>query len=249
MARGIANTPEAIKEGRDPEGKVWDPYAREWVAYDLEAEAADVLPVSDEDFLRRLAAAEKDKFREMQEKHLGHALPEEMDAEAFLKFLHDDGTTDAGGQQAGHGKPADAAAYGVKETELYDVLGVAPDATPAQIKKAYYKKAQELHPDKNPDDPTAKERFQRVGEAYVILSDEKLRANYDKHGKDGVSDAPQMDSAALYAMIFGSEKFERYIGELQMATMTRGRQQQVPEVLASFRQTKREVQCAKELVA
>ena len=112
--------------------------------------------------------------------------------------------------------PTDPKAYGVKETELYDVLGVKPDATANQIKKAYYKKAQVLHPDKNPDDPDANAKFQKVGEAYQILSDENLRANYDNYGRDGVDDAPKMDSSALYAMIFGSEKFFKYVGELQV---------------------------------
>ena len=50
----------------------------------------------------------------------------------------------------------------VKETELYDLLGIAPDATASEIKKAYRKTALRLHPDKNADDPSATERFQDV---------------------------------------------------------------------------------------
>ena len=53
------------------------------------------------------------------------------------------------------------------ETGLYEVLGVAHDDTPAQIKKAYYVKARNLHPDKNPD-PAAKEQFQAVSNAYQV---------------------------------------------------------------------------------
>jgi len=55
----------------------------------------------------------------------------------------------------------------VKETELYDVLGVSPTATASEIKKAYYKLARETHPDKvGSTDPQAKEKFQKVGHAY-----------------------------------------------------------------------------------
>ena len=57
-----------------------------------------------------------------------------------------------------------------------------------------------------------------------------------------------MDSSALYAMIFGSEKFYKYVGELQMATMMqKGGEEDIPEPLMAFKQTKREVQCAVDL--
>ena len=74
----------------------------------------------------------------------------------------------------------------VKETEYYDVLGVATDATEGKIKKAYYIQARKWHPDRNKSDE-AKVKFQAIGEAYQVLSDEKLRAVYDREGKDGLS--------------------------------------------------------------
>lgn len=56
------------------------------------------------------------------------------------------------------------------DNELYHVLDVEVDATPAQIRKAYYRMAQKYHPDKHPDDPEATEKFQQVGQAYQYVS-------------------------------------------------------------------------------
>jgi len=66
------------------------------------------------------------------------------------------------------------------EKDFYKVLGVPKDASAADIKKAYRKLAQKLHPDANPGDKTAEERFKEVGRAYGVLSDPKKRAEYDE---------------------------------------------------------------------
>jgi molecular chaperone DnaJ len=66
------------------------------------------------------------------------------------------------------------------EKDFYKVLGVSKDASAADIKKAYRKLAQKLHPDANPGDKTAEERFKEVGRAYGVLSDPKKRAEYDE---------------------------------------------------------------------
>lgn len=65
---------------------------------------------------------------------------------------------------------------------LYDIIGVPPTATQDEIKHAYRKKAMQLHPDRNQDDPNATEKFQQLSEAYEILKDPAKRERYDKFG-------------------------------------------------------------------
>ena len=66
------------------------------------------------------------------------------------------------------------------EKDFYAILGIAEDASAADVKKAYRKLAQQLHPDANPGDRTAEERFKEVGRAYSVLSDPKKRSEYDE---------------------------------------------------------------------
>ncbi|KAH0530608.1 hypothetical protein TsFJ059_005213 [Trichoderma semiorbis] len=105
----------------------------------------------------------------------------------------------------------------VVDTAYYDTLGVSPTASELEIKKAYRKMAIVHHPDKNPNDPTAHEKFQAIGEAYQVLSDGELRKAYDKYGKDHAK--PQegfVDPAEFFSAIFGGEAFVDWIGEISL---------------------------------
>jgi DnaJ domain len=105
----------------------------------------------------------------------------------------------------------------VKDRSLYDLLSVEPDASAAQIKKAYYVMAKKCHPDKHPDDPGAHDQFQKLSEAYQVLSDAEKRAKYDKYGLDSVvgSDADSfMDASMFFNSLFGGDKFDDIIGEM-----------------------------------
>lgn len=71
--------------------------------------------------------------------------------------------------------------------DYYEVLGVGREATLKEIKSAYRKLAVECHPDRNPDDPEAEEKFKEAAEAYAVLSDDDKRARYDRFGHRGVA--------------------------------------------------------------
>ncbi len=70
--------------------------------------------------------------------------------------------------------------------DYYEILDVKRNATQAEIKSAYRKKALQYHPDKNPGDPTAEEKFKEAAEAYEVLGNEQKRARYDQYGHAGV---------------------------------------------------------------
>src|SRR2546426_6715047 len=69
-----------------------------------------------------------------------------------------------------------------KKRDYYKVLGIAQNAPKEEIKRAYRKLAVKFHPDKNPGDPHAEEKFKELGEAYDVLIDADKRAAYDRFG-------------------------------------------------------------------
>ena len=74
-----------------------------------------------------------------------------------------------------------------KKRDYYQVLGVEKTATQDEIKKAYRKLAMKYHPDRNPGDKAAEEKFKEAAEAYEVLHDENKRKRYDMHGHEGLS--------------------------------------------------------------
>ena len=74
-----------------------------------------------------------------------------------------------------------------EKRDYYEVLGVGKDADAKEIKKAYRKLAMKYHPDKNPGNKEAEEKFKEINEAYEVLSDEEKRSTYDRFGHDGLN--------------------------------------------------------------
>ena len=77
----------------------------------------------------------------------------------------------------------------IMSENFYDILGVKKSASQDEIKKAYRKQALKYHPDKNPGDTAAEEKFKEATEAYEVLSDETKRQQYDQFGHAGLGDA------------------------------------------------------------
>ena len=77
----------------------------------------------------------------------------------------------------------------MEKRDYYEVLGVDKKASADEIKKAYKKMAIKYHPDRNPGDKEAEEKFKEAAEAYEVLSDENKRARYDQFGHAGMGGA------------------------------------------------------------
>jgi len=96
----------------------------------------------------------------------------------------------------------------VSKRDYYKVLDVPKNATEAEIKKAYRRLAMKFHPDRNPDDADAEDKFKEAKEAYEVLTEPQKRAVYDQHGHDGLEAASRQrgggfSGADAFGDIFG----------------------------------------------
>ncbi len=99
--------------------------------------------------------------------------------------------------------------------DYYEVLGLSREATPEEVKKAFRRLAHKHHPDRNPDDPSAEDRFKEASEAYEVLSDPEKRQRYDRYGHaglcgTGVRDYSHMgveDIFSMFSDLFGQDFF------------------------------------------
>ena len=173
ISRGIYNTPAAVKASYA--GKDWDDDKKVWIMYNLKEEESDILNVTEEEYLNSLGKEGNNNIQNIEDS---------------LNINEPNNNT----KKKKNNRP-------VRDTELYDILGVESDASAADIKKAYYLKARQNHPDRHRDDPDAHTKFQKIGEAYQILSDDKLRQNYDLGGRDSVTDAAKVDPGIIYKFI------------------------------------------------
>ena len=109
----------------------------------------------------------------------------------------------------------------MSKRDFYEILGVSKSATADEIKKAYRKVAMQYHPDRNPGDKAAEEKFKEAAEAYEVLSDSDKRAQYDRFGHAGVGGAGgrgygggmNMDDIfSQFGDIFGDDLFGSFFG-------------------------------------
>ena len=101
-------------------------------------------------------------------------------------------------------------------SDHYELLGVSREATQDEIKRAYRKLARQHHPDANPDDPDAAERFKEISRAYEVLSDPAKRQNYDLYGDERVGAAGFSDFGGI------SDLFSSFFGGFNPTQQRRG---------------------------
>jgi curved DNA-binding protein CbpA len=194
FGRGVCNSAEAVRATH--QGMIWDEEDRQWYFYKLDDEVEQV---------HTLEQMLQDQKRNQQR-----------------------GGGSGGGASSGGGAGALANERKVKDRAYYDMLQVSTNASQSDIKKAYYVQARKCHPDKNPNDPTAAAKFQELGHAYQVLANDQARAAYDRDGIPKPGDAmagsamselhvQDIDPYVFFAVMFGSDKVQPYIGELWIA--------------------------------
>ncbi|CAK9040102.1 unnamed protein product [Durusdinium trenchii] len=104
----------------------------------------------------------------------------------------------------------------VVDTFYYDQLGVATNASQKEIRRAYFQKSRQCHPDKTSEE-NAKERFQAISEAYQVLSDAARRQEYDQRGRDAKEGF--IDAKVFFSVLLGADALAPYIGRLRITEM------------------------------
>src|SRR6478736_4178634 len=109
----------------------------------------------------------------------------------------------------------------MSKRDYYEILGVNKNASADEIKKAYRKVAMQFHPDRNPGDKSAEEKFKEAAEAYEVLSDADKKAQYDRYGHAGVSSNGRgfsgggmnmEDIFSQFGDVFGEDLFGSFFG-------------------------------------
>ncbi len=107
----------------------------------------------------------------------------------------------------------------MSKRDYYEILGVPKGSATTDIKSAYRKLALQFHPDRNPDNKEAEEKFKEASEAYEVLSDDNKRARYDRYGHDGLKMGQDFgsysninDIFSAFGDIFGSSIFDDFFG-------------------------------------
>ncbi len=114
--------------------------------------------------------------------------------------------------------------------DFYEILGVSKNASPEEIKKAYRKVAMQYHPDRNPGDKSAEDKFKEAAEAYEILNDTDKRSQYDRFGHNafsggrngGFHNMNTEDIFSQFGDIFGDDAFGSFFGGGGRRTQSRG---------------------------
>jgi len=245
---GIWRTPSAVIAMTM--GKRWDDDAEQWLHYDLVYEANKLLSVSDEEFVTMITK-DADNQRITPQVFYTQCLVEDVPTTISLFSSKKHPNVSENGLVEDKKQARVVVKKNVMDRELYDVLGIEPEAGPSEIKKAYYIKARENHPDRNLNNAAANANFQKIGQAYQVLADPKLRHAYDTKGKSAIEGQHSLEASTIYTLVFGSEDFEHIIGELQLATKVKfaTEKDKKPSELLRFRQRKRELQLAVLLAA
>ncbi len=108
----------------------------------------------------------------------------------------------------------------MSKRDYYEILGVVKSSSADEIKKAYRKVAMQYHPDRNPGDKSAEEKFKEAAEAYEVLSDQDKRAQYDRYGHAGMSSGGRgfgggmnmEDIFSQFGDVFGDDLFGSFFG-------------------------------------